>query len=559
MAAVSQRQSQPAPNEGRQNMIDNIAQDLTDFLKGDRVAKNNLLDLFTTVFDRIGALEAKLEDQNVLIADQSEILDSMATKNRVLGRENELIKEEITVLRGYFATNEDATKLLYLRVEGIAEDNNSSLLSHVAQVLSDTGVICPEHEIDYVRRLGKFRAGKVRPVIVRFVREGMRNQVFFNRYNLNKGRRSQIWISDEVSDGTRRMRKVTRDVATLAKSKGHKNIKIHSDGIVYNNNKIRHTALDLLPADISVFKAKSRCDNEDLFFQSEVSPLSNFHPVIIIDDDETIFVNVEQAFQYKRAIYHHKLAEAAKILTTRNPYEIKSIANSLPNSKEWREQQTDVMYALLIKKFNQNELPRKFLIDTAGCHLHEASTDKFWAIGVDLSSKSLTTGDWKGTDKLGQLLEMARAEIVTKYGNDDRSSDSHIDLNASAGAACQDNTLNGSNNVVPTAACIPESGSTNTSETAHPPLTSPKPDQGLSTGLDHNSEIGTPSPTRGTDQLYPTFQLPGDSSLVTGRDYRRSHRSFSSSPNSPLTGSSEVNSRSSGYRLRKARDTVYTS
>lgn len=395
MVSVGQRRDQPAPDETRQILIDNISQDLTDLLKGDRAALNNLVDLFTTVFDRIGALEAKTELQDLKLQDLNSAHDSMIAKNQVLERKNDLIKAEIISLRGSLSTNEDATKLLYLRVEGISEENNNNLLSCIVRELSGTGVVCTEAEIDYVRRIGKYRNGKVRPVLVRFVREGVRNQIFFNQSNLNRGGRSQIWINDEVSEGTRRMRKTTRDVATLAKAQGYKNVKIHTDGIVINNNKIRHSDLDLLPNDISTTKAKSRLDDQDLFFQSDASPLSNFFPSVIIDDDDKIFVNAEQIYQHKRAIHHNKLSEVARIINTRNPYGIKKIANSVPNSKEWKEKQVEIMQSILFKKFDQNEAPRNFLIGTAGCHLHEASTDLFWATGVDLSSKALTNGDWR--------------------------------------------------------------------------------------------------------------------------------------------------------------------
>lgn len=68
--------------------------------------------------------------------------------------------------------------------------------------------------------------------------------------NINKRKtkgESLLWINDEVSDETRRNRKSVREVAILAKQVGKANIKIHSDGLIIDNQKFKHEDLDLLP------------------------------------------------------------------------------------------------------------------------------------------------------------------------------------------------------------------------------------------------------------------------------------------------------------------------
>lgn len=64
-----------------------------------------------------------------------------------------------------------------------------------------------------------------------------------------------IWINDDVSEDTRRKRKSVRDIAALAKLNGVEGIKIHGDGLIYENNKYRHDDLDLLPDELSLKKA----------------------------------------------------------------------------------------------------------------------------------------------------------------------------------------------------------------------------------------------------------------------------------------------------------------
>lgn len=55
----------------------------------------------------------------------------------------------------------------------MSEQNN--LHYYVSTTLAKTGVHCTGDDIDFVRRIGKYRQGHIRPVLVRFNRESKRN------------------------------------------------------------------------------------------------------------------------------------------------------------------------------------------------------------------------------------------------------------------------------------------------------------------------------------------------------------------------------------------------
>lgn len=230
-----------------------------------------------------------------------------------------------------------------------------------------------------------------------------------------------------------------------------------------------------------------------------------------------IYVNAEQAYQHKKAVFHNKYPEAAKILNTRNLYEIKKAANGLPTSKEWRDKESEVMLAILAKKFDQNADPRQFLIATANCHLHEASTDMVWAIGVDLSSRPLLNGEWKGANKLGQLLEITRGEIMARHGEQ-----------AQAPLLIPDGQPNLGND--------PALNRHSSSPGSHHSEVTPTPTK--STALDcqfadenYDDDHSTSSVhTYGVDLSQSAFRLKGVLEMVTERGQRRSHRSLTSSP-----------------------------
>lgn len=168
---------------------------------------------------------------------------------------------------------------------------------------------------------------------------------------------------------------------------------------------------------LSLSKAKTRSEGEDIFFQGETSPFSNFFPAEISDAGMT-FESAEQVYQYRRARAHGRKALAKIIMSTRVPYRAKQLGRKIQDSSEWKQTSEDVMLEILMAKFTQNTGLGQLLISTSGSQLHEATSDKKWAVGTDLSSKALTNEEWKGGDLLGQLLEATRDHLIAKLGGD---------------------------------------------------------------------------------------------------------------------------------------------
>lgn len=74
------------------------------------------------------------------------------------------------------------------------------------------------------------------------------------------------------------------------------------------------------------------------------------------------------------------------------------------------------MADILLLKFTQNKELGRTLLNTGGRQLLEATGDRKWAVGFDISSKGLTQKEWCGGDLLGQLLENTREAIKLSYG-----------------------------------------------------------------------------------------------------------------------------------------------
>lgn len=402
-----------------------IHSDYTNLLQGNpdeqRQSIRNIVELNITLFSKIEALE---------IETRTIIQKFRPTFDRLADVECELnnLKHENLLLKHKIAAAKDATKMLYLRIEGISEQKNEKLIERVASTLSLTGVKCLATDIDHVYRLGRFKKGQTRSVIVRFLKESTRNAILYSRFNLNKDKTSNfVWINDDVSEETRQYRKTARDIAALAKTNGVDSVKIHSDGIIIDNTKYKHADFDLLPPNLSVAKAKTRDDGEDIYFQGEESAFSNFYPAKFADENGLIFYSAEQAYQHAKAKFHGKNLIANKILCTRNPRDIKRLSKQIPNNKDWVDKEQETMKAIIKRKFQQNPSLADQLIDTQNKQLHEATSDPKWGIGAELASRALANTTWTGQDVLGNLLEQVREEL--SRGNTHRNIDISISVN----------------------------------------------------------------------------------------------------------------------------------
>lgn len=408
---MSQSQSQPLnplappfPANSPEYLKQIVQSDFANMINGDQKALANIVELNLFLLNKIEEYEARI------ISNESYSL--YAKRISVLEYDIRMLNEENTLLKQKLAQNEDATHLMYLRIEGLPEARNENILTNVATTLSRTGTQCNASDIDYARRIGKFKSGSIRPIMVRFFSEAKRNSILYNRANLNKNAEKLIWINDEVSDLTRRKRKITRDVATLAKQQGIEGVRVHGDGVVIGSHKYKHCDLDLLPEELSVGKAKTREEEEDVYFQSEDSFLSNFFPCKITDPDGSVYNCAEQAYQHKKAVACGSPQTADKIFKQRDPYEIKRLGKQVSSNSEWLSQEESIMSAILTEKFKQNDNLCALLVDTDNKRLHEASNDNKWAMGAELSSKAVASGTWSGADLMGRLLEGIRASFM---------------------------------------------------------------------------------------------------------------------------------------------------
>ena len=103
-----------------------------------------------------------------------------------------------------------------------------------------------------------------------------------------------------------------------------------------------------------------------------------------------------------------------EVLKTNDPVRQKSLGRNVKNCNMtiWKEKVPEVMFPILMEKFKQNEGPRRILLNTGSRRLGEATTERYWGVGMKLADKNvLNVEKWSGENIVGNLLEKVRTEL----------------------------------------------------------------------------------------------------------------------------------------------------
>lgn len=137
------------------------------------------------------------------------------------------------------------------------------------------------------------------------------------------------------------------------------------------------------------------------FFTGEYRFLSNFfYPTAMVEMDGLMYPSVEHAYQAAKT-----LNEALRLrFTNGTAAEAKKMGRTLPKRPEFEALKVEIMYSLLVKKFEGTDLEAR-LLATGDAELVEGNSwgDTFWGVcnGV-------------GQNMLGRLLMQVRGRILNR-------------------------------------------------------------------------------------------------------------------------------------------------
>ena len=256
-------------------------------------------------------------------------------------------------------------------------------------------------EYDAVYRLGQKTGKYPRPLLVSFMRQDDRNFIFSKRTQLRDSPNfSKVWVSEDVLSRTRRVRGVIREVAKEARSQGVHCVATPAS-VTINSRKYTETNLNDLPPEFAVEKTKMKRIGNTLAYRSEHAPLSNLYPANIPMGKRNYLCS-EQAFRHIRATENNSPNVAARILWSRDPYDMMDADREMPLSDKWKKKEDLVLFKCMFRKFEANLELRELILSTGDLELAEATQSLKWATGASINSTKMKTHTWTGENRQGK-------------------------------------------------------------------------------------------------------------------------------------------------------------
>ena len=431
LTAVSSTPTIEPSKEAWEITLTTIMTRLEKLEKLDRLDEiDNKLNVLPSIQEKFEKLTQKTES---FIRQTRDDLDTLAgiveTTSRqqdTLTRANTILEHQLNqtvydnkMLQNTLNEIENKSKESNLRLEGKREEDDEDLLKYVLDMANRMTNGLETEAITAVYRLGKKHqqranaraTARPRTILISFRSVQDRNTLYYARTKLRDcDEYKNIYINDDVTAMTRKVREDYRAVAAIVRSSGTE-VRIHDDGIVIDGKKYKYGQADQLPKQFSIQRAKMIKIEEGIYFQSSHAFLSNFHPSPIIIDGN-FYPTAEHKLQADKSLMAGDIDRNYEIMRSRTPLEAKRIGDQIPESQEWRQAREDNLRAIIDLKFDQNKNLAKRLIRTRQLSLHEATGNTYYGIGATLNSRELRNKQFTGQNKLGLALEEKRARLV---------------------------------------------------------------------------------------------------------------------------------------------------
>lgn len=135
-------------------------------------------------------------------------------------------------------------------------------------------------------------------------------------------------------------------------------------------------------------------------FRGSNHPLSNLFPCTIYEY-EHYFTSVEQAYQYRKAIWHERYDLAKQIRKAKSGMEAMCLGTKICPDEGWHEIKIRIMFRLLLCKSRSCIEYYNFLMNTLDVKYRECTLHPFW-------------GAIRGHNVLGMLHEQVRRYVLSE-------------------------------------------------------------------------------------------------------------------------------------------------
>lgn len=415
-----------------------------------------------TVSD-VKSLKAKAEQNEVDIEANEANIASLQNQLRVCKADNEECRAKMNEMELQMKLQKSElrdTKRMVLDmglevherrlvISGIPENDNEDLLQSVIDTLNATITsILKQHkpnqgkqpvrsalrcltlaDIDNAFRSGKPPAKKStrkhsRNIVVVFSFSHVRQMILAIKPLIST--RDKFFLSEDLHPEAKAHRSDLKIIAAGAKRLGL-DTKITGNKLIIDNEAYAPDEIDAISPSIIDVAKQERYLKDGIAFKGDRSIFSNFFPSPLVID-EVEYVTVEQFFQHEKASICGYDGHARKIMSKSNPWYSKAVGGRVTPNDEWRKIRVRTLYRGIQAKFDQNGPLKQALLNTIGLNLYEATTDLFWACGIDLDSDKWDEGSWPGENATGKILMKVRGELLEEESLGQSKDNTLLDL-----------------------------------------------------------------------------------------------------------------------------------
>lgn len=266
-------------------------------------------------------------------------------------------------------------------------------------------------DIDDAYRIGKLQTKKkwARGLVVTFSFTHIRKMVLATKNHI-KDMGEKCFVNEDLTQDARDHRANLKVIAEAGQALGHET-KITGNKLVIDSESFQPDEIGAVSPTILQASKREKHLEDGIAFRGDRSIFSNFFPALMVVDD-TEYCCVEQYFQHAKAVQCGNDNQARKIMNKTNPLYMKLAGKKVEITEGWKKDRLRILHQGIFAKFDQNAPLKQALLSTVGLNLYEATTDLFYACGINLDSPKWATKDWPGQNVTGEILMKVRKELL---------------------------------------------------------------------------------------------------------------------------------------------------
>lgn len=168
-------------------------------------------------------VERMFKDIKEEMSELNEKMGSIFQEIKAMKTENELLKTKVTKQEERIIDLEREVRKKNIIIKGVEDKENekeTETREKIKRVLKKIEVGCDtDADLEEVRRLGRYKEGKIRPILIKVTRENTRTNIFKNAKLLHG---TNVWINQDYPKTIQEERKILVEQMKEARRQGYR-------------------------------------------------------------------------------------------------------------------------------------------------------------------------------------------------------------------------------------------------------------------------------------------------------------------------------------------------